>query len=302
MKKVFESKALGLLILLLTYILASTLGIVMFYLLNKTNMHYMLNVLLCDIAATVFVWLMGVIFKTASMYDPYWSVQSVVIYVALLFHFNNWNVGSILFLVLLSLWAIRLTVNFILGFDNLSYVDWRYRMLKEKSGKLYQLVNLFGICLFPTFVVYMASLPLFIYATSYSFNPLQLIGLGIMLIGTLLELFSDIEMKKFIKIRTSRSEVINIGLWNYSRHPNYLGEISFWFGVYFVLLLSNVNTWPYVVGAALNLLMFLIISIPMEEKHMMEYKPSYQIYKKETSMLLLLPKRKIKEETIEVQE
>ena len=99
-------------------------------------------------------------------------------------------------------------------------------------------------------------------------------------------------MKKFIKNRISRDEVINIGLWKYSRHPNYFGEIIIWFGVALILLTSNINYWYFVYGALVNLLMFIFISIPMEEKHMKEYKPTINEYIDSTSMLLLLPKKK----------
>ena len=76
-------------------------------------------------------------------------------------------------------------------------------MLREKSGKLYQLVNLFGICIFPTLVVYGASIPLFIYAyiPANELSILDLIGSVIILLGTSLEFVSDRQMKRFIKIR-----------------------------------------------------------------------------------------------------
>ena len=167
-------------------------------------------------------------------------------------------------------------------------------MLASKSGKLFQVVNLLGIHMFPTLVVYLASVPLMVYATLTDFSYLDFIGSGIIVLATILELISDIQMKKFIKNRTSREEVINIGLWKYSRHPNYLGEIMIWFGVALVLIVAHYSYWYWIVGAVVNLWMFLFISIPMEEKHMMQYKPNLGEYIMTTSMLLLLPKRKNK--------
>jgi len=293
MEKLFNNKRAGLALLVLIYVLAAFLGIVLFIVFEKLELNILINILICDAIATVVVWLFGVILKSASIYDPYWSVQTAVIYTALLIKFNAWNLGSILFLSALLFWAIRLTVNFAVGFGNLRYIDWRYKMLKEKTGVFYQLVNLLGICMFPTMVVYLASVPFFIYAIDgYDFNPIQIIGLIIMVGATLLELVSDIHMKQFIKTRKDRSEIINVGLWKYSRHPNYLGEISFWFGALFVLLFTNFNMWYWSFGAIINLIMFLVISIPMEENHIKEYKPGFMEYKKTTSMLLILPRRK----------
>lgn len=289
-----KEKIIGLTALLLIYIAGIALGGLFFFIFKNANLNILLNIFLCDVIVTTFVWLWGVILKTASVYDPYWSVQTLIIYVALLIYYNNWNLGTILFLVPLAIYTIRLTGNFVYTFGSLKYIDWRYRMLKEKSGKFFQLVNLLGICMFPTCVVYLASVPMFIFAKSGAFNPLQIIGLVIMLEAIALEFISDYQMHYFRKHRTSREQTINVGLWKYSRHPNYLGEISFWFGIFIVFVVTYYTQWYWIAGALVNLIMFLVISIPMEEKHMMEYKASYIEYRKQTSMLLILPRRQVK--------
>lgn len=285
-------RVIGLSALLVVYAVAICAGIFLYVVLSDAGMNDYFAILIADVAATVIVWASGVVLKTASAYDPYWSIQTLVIYLSLLIKYNNWHVGSILLLAALVLYSARLTTNFIIGFHSLSYVDWRYKMLKEKSGKFYQVVNLLGICMFPTLVVYSASLPVIAYATITEFSMLDIIGLSIVVLGTLLEFVADTQMKAFVKIRKDRSEVLNRGVWKYSRHPNYLGEISIWFGLAFTLILSHFNYWYFVVGAIINLLMFIFISIPMEERHFKEYKPDYEQYKKETHMLLILPKKK----------
>lgn len=286
------SKTIGLLSLLVVYILATALGLISF-LFFQDKVPLLVNILIADAISTVFVWFMGVLLKTASTYDPYWSIQTFIIYLSLLIYFNNFNFHTIIPLVVIGIYSIRLTWNFAVGFHDLTYIDWRYKMLAEKSGKLFQVVNLFGICMFPTLVVFSASIPLYIYATGeVIYSTWDLVGSGFILLGTLLEFVSDIQMKKFIKTRTDRGQVINIGLWKYSRHPNYLGEITIWFGVALILIMSRFNYWYWIFGAVLNLLMFLFISIPMEEKHMKEYKPQIKEYIKTTSCLFILPKRK----------
>ena len=291
-----KKKFFGLTVLLVVYVIAAVIAILAFISFDKLGLPQFVSILIADVIATVFVWLMGVIFKTASMYDPYWSIQTFVMYLGLLIKTGNWNAGTISLLVVITIYSIRLTTNFIIGFDSLSYVDWRYRMLKNKSGHFYQFVNLFGICLFPTLVVYSCSLPVIVFAEIGAFSYWSIIGLFIAISGVFLELISDIQMKKFVKIRSSRSEVINIGLWKYSRHPNYLGEITVWFGVALNLVFINPSYWYLIFGAVINLLMFLFISIPMEEKHLKEYKEDYDLYLETTSPLLLLPRRKQNEE------
>ena len=285
-------RVIGLSALLLIYATAFVAGIFSFMFFERLGLNDYISVLLADIIATVIVWASGVILRTASAYDPYWSLQTLAIYICLLYRYQNWHIGTILLLVALILYSARLTMNFIIGFHSLGYVDWRYRMLKEKSGKFYQVVNLFGICMFPTLVVYLATLPVIAYASVEAFSAIDIIGLAVIVLGTLLEFIADTQMKAFVKIRKDRSEVLNRGIWKYSRHPNYLGEISIWFGVALTLILSHFNYWYFIVGAVVNLLMFIFISIPMEERHFKDYKPDYEQYKKETHMLLILPKKK----------
>lgn len=252
-------------------------------------------VLLADFTAMVFVFIAGYIFDSPSLYDPFWSLQTVVIMALLLSKYQAWNLGSIIFFVIISLWAARLTFNFFYGLKNLQYVDWRYVSLKEKSGKLFWLTNFLGIHLFPTLVVYTASIPAMMFAISgYNFNWFQLIGLVIMALAIALETISDINMKKFIKTRKDNTEIIRTGLWKYSRHPNYLGEILFWFGLALVYILPSFAGWYWIGGAIVNLLMFLFISIPMAENHMMTYKVGFKQYRRETWMLLPF-KKNVKE-------
>ena len=284
-----KRKTYGLLVLLMVYLVATSLGLLLAYFI-KDYFPMLITVLLCDVFATVIVWAFGVLFKTASMYDPYWSIQTFIIYLTLLIYYNNFNLFTIIPLVAIGLYSIRLTVNFIIGFDSLSYIDWRYRMLSKKTGRAFQLVNLFGICMFPTLVVYSASIPLFIYSTLESFSYIDIIGSLIVIGGTIIELISDIQMKKFIKTRSSREEVINIGLWKYSRHPNYLGEIIFWYGLAFVFVLSSIGEWYFVFGAVINTLLFAFISIPLADNHLKTYKTGYEEYRRETRNLLPLPR------------
>lgn len=249
------------------------------------------SILLLDVIATILIYIIGYIGKSPSFYDPYWSIQTWVFYLFILLETGNWNVGTILVFVALTFYSARLTANFFIGFDDLKYIDWRYRMLRVQSGKYFQVVNFFGIHMMPTLLVYLASIPFFLYAAYWTFNPLDIIGLTVMVGAVVLEMVSDMQMKKWCATRRSKEDVIDVGLWRYSRHPNYLGEISFWFGGAF-LIFAHIDQWYWMSGAVAILLLFLFVSIPMIEKNFASYKPGYADYKKEVSMLLILPRRK----------
>ena len=86
--------------------------------------------------------------------------------------------------------------------------------------------------------------------------------------------------------KNNPTKIINIGLWKYSRHPNYLGEITFWYGVAFVFILYNLKMWYLIIGSILNTLLFIFISIPLAENHLKAYKVGYEEYQKKTNKLL----------------
>ena len=140
----------------------------------------------------------------------------------------------------------------------------------------------------PTILVYVASIPSFLYIIEdYEFKWIQIIGLIIMFISTCIEMKADIDIHEFKKIRKDRSEIINIGLWKYSRHPNYFGEISYWYGVAFCYIFCDFkNNWFTIIGAILNNALFLFVSIPLAEKNLKTYKKGFDEYKNNTNMLL----------------
>jgi len=288
-----KKKIYGLVVLLISYITAYLAGFTVFNLL-KNNVHIYVSLLVADIAATIIIYLIGLLYNTASIYDPYWSIQSIIIGISLTIYTHNINAGIIMFLVIVGIYSIRLTANFFIGFNDITYIDWRYKMLKEKTGKWYFLVNLFGIHLFPTLVVYAATLPMIGYISSnMDLKMYDVAGWLIMIIGVIYEIYSDYSIMKYKKIRKSNKEIINIGLWRYSRHPNYFGEITFWFGVFITFWLHDLGNWYYMFGAVAILLMFVFVSIPMQERHLEEYKRDYHSYKLKTRMLIPLKKRKI---------
>ena len=263
---------------------------------HRLEVAPLVNILLMDLIATVIVFIAGLFAKSPSVYDPYWSLQTFFLMLLALVEYGNWNWGTGIMLAIVAVYSIRLTWNFALGFHDIGYIDWRYVQLREKTGKAFPIVNFLGIHMMPTLVVYLASVPMFLYCLGWNLHWMDAIAIAIMLGGVALELVSDMQMKRWIARRQSNCEVNRRGLWNYSRHPNYLGEILFWFGASVVLFRDLEHTWYWFSGALAVLLLFLFISIPMIEKRFLTYKPAYADYKKTTSMLLILPHKPTEKE------
>lgn len=273
-------------VIALTYIIATLVGITVF---NAVNGLLYIRVLLADIAATIVVYIVGLIFNNASIYDPYWSVQPIVIALSLCIYFKTFNAGILMLLFAICLWGLRLTANWAVTFTNLSIQDWRYENFQQTYPRLFPLISLLGIHMFPTLVVFLALLPAIAMIENGLSNKLPIVGLCICLAAIFIQLFADRQMQQFRRHRTDKNQLIRTGLWKYARHPNYLGEILMWWGVYVMMLAVSPQKWVLGVGAVVNTIMFFTVSIPMAEKRNSE-KPGYAAYKQETRCLLPIKK------------
>ncbi len=288
MKKVKENSLASFLTVALIYIAAAALGI---FLCINLRFDFWLSLLIADVAATAFVFIFSFLFSNASVYDPYWSVQPVVIVFAYAIS-RGVRAYGVLLIIIISLWATRLTANWAYNFDNLTKEDWRYKMLSEKTADFYPIINFIGIHLVPTIVVYAVTLPA-VYAIVYGFsiNLFSVLCLLICVFAIALQLISDTQMQKYRKTR--KTPFIRTGLWKYSRHPNYLGEILMWWGIGLSVLCAAPDFWYLIFGAVINTLLFVFVSIPMAEKRQSE-KNGYENYKSETRVLLPIKKANVK--------
>ena len=267
------------------------LGLLPYPWMVQAGIHPFLAALISDVTATVLVYLAGLLLKTPSAYDPYWSLQTIAIYGTMIIYNRNFTWWQLLIFVPLLYYSCRLTIHFFGTFHGLDYIDWRYANFKEAYPKAFPLISLFGIHMFPTLVVFGASLPILAIAFQSEFTPFAIVSCVLADGAVTLSLIADLQMKHSRKNRKSNEEVNAAGLWQFSRHPNYLGEISFWWSFLF-LLFALPNYWWMCFGAVIVLALFLFYSIPAIEKRMIVRKPGYLEYKKHVSMLLLLPPRK----------
>ncbi|MBE7088586.1 MAG: DUF1295 domain-containing protein [Clostridiales bacterium] len=280
------SRSASFLIVAVVYLLATVAGVVS-YLLLAPYLEVWLSLLIADAIATVVTFIFSIIFKNASVYDPYWSVQPIIIVLAFLVTSPVSATGILVFIAVLF-WGVRLTANWAYTFHGLAYQDWRYTMLNQKTGAFYPIINFLGIHLFPTIVVYSCVLPA-VYAVINA--PELTVGAVIFFIVCIcaasLQGVADIQMHKFRKAKTGG--FIRIGLWKYARHPNYLGEILMWWGVALMAVCAMPSYWWLIAGATLNTLMFCFVSVPLAEGKLSK-REGYAEYKKQTRIFLPIKK------------
>jgi steroid 5-alpha reductase family enzyme len=245
-----------------------------------------------DVVATVAIFAFSVALSNSSMYDPYWSVAPPFLLLA-------WSGGEAsprvwIAGVLVLLWGSRLTYNFLRGWDGLGHEDWRYRDLRQKTGGAYWLVSFLGIHFFPTVLTFAGSLSLYAITRpgARELHWLDAVAAIVTLAGIGFEAVADEELRRFRRSSPAKEALLESGLWRYSRHPNYFGEVTFWWGLFLFALGSSPDAWWTVMGPLAITLLFVFVSVPMIDRRMLARRPAYRERMARVSALVPLPPRK----------
>jgi steroid 5-alpha reductase family enzyme len=265
----------------------------------------LLKIFFADLAAAYIIFIFCVLFDSFSIYDPYWTVKCVVFIVYYTFITNIWlgNIRVIMTVILVTVWSIRLTLQCFDSMPNWRHEDWRYVNFSKKlnsHGVLYYTVGFFTFILLPTVVVYFScAVPLYyimyVNIDNTVVNLMDIVGFLLTFTGILFETIADGQLRRHLSNKKMQSKAINTGLWSLCRHPNYFGEITFWFGLYLIAIASDLS----LINDKFYLLCFLfgpfavfsIIyfgSLPMmEERQLIKRKITYSNYMNQVKFKLL---------------
>ena len=245
-----------------------------------------------DLGATVFIFLCSVMFNNSSMYDPYWSLKPAVIAAGYASTFGLIGTPAIALFVLMMLYNLRLTTNFLRDWPGLKHEDWRYRNFRQQFPRAYWLVSFSGIHLFPTLMVYLACIPLYYgMKEPFDLNWMGWLGIATTFAAIAIAFLADEQMRSFRAKPENEGKNMDEGLWKYSRHPNYFGEILTWWGIFLVALNADLSLWWTGIGALAITLMFVFASIPMMDKRSLERRPNFEEYMNRTRGILPIPRK-----------
>jgi len=276
---------------LIVYIFTMIIGLLIIAFGKSYDLNPIATMLIADVTMTLIIFLAGSALNNASLYDPFWSVIPLFIAVVwMVIYFPSVTIKNVLLISVMTIWAVRLTFNWWKNWSGFQIQDWRYDMLKEKNQKMYPLTNLFGIHLIPTFVVFIQMINVYMIMGTAQMNILYIFGFLMSLAAPIIQYVSDKQMYNFRAKRKDDKKTINVGIWRFSRHPNYFGEILFWLGIYVMYFSNNMKIDINIIYPLLMLFLFLFISIPMMEKKLIN-RPGYKEYKSEVSVLIPLPKK-----------
>jgi steroid 5-alpha reductase family enzyme len=257
--------------------------------------HPVLVAAAADAVATAVVFGFSVRHGNSSVYDPYWSVAPIPI---ALYWFASGEGGpgvrAIAVLALVTAWGVRLTVNCLARWRSLAHEDFRYVEIRARAGRAYWPASFVAIHLMPTIWVFLGLLPLYPALAGPARPPNALDAAATLLTAgaIALEAIADRQLHAFLRTRRDPAAVLATGVWARSRHPNYLGEVLFWWGAWLFGVAAR-PAWAWtVVGPISITLLFVLVSVPWMDRRMAAHHPGFAERMRAVPALLPWPFRR----------
>lgn len=244
--------------------------------------------------AMVGVWVISVAIRDASIVDIAWGAGFVVVaWTALAFNgetgARNW-----LMVLLVSAWGLRLTGY--LAWRNLGKgEDHRYQAMRKYWGSRFPVVSLFTVFGLQGLLMLIVSLPVQmvqIPGGPETLTWLDYAGIVVFTIGLTFEAVGDWQLARFKADPANAGQVMDRGLWRYTRHPNYFGDFLAWWGIFLVALARPELAWTAIGPLVMSILLIRVSGVALLERSIGKRRPGYESYVRRTSSFIPLPPRK----------
>ncbi len=256
----------------------------------------MLNLLLIEvlvIGTYMTAWfLVAQTLRRNDIADIAWGIGFIVIAISVMIYGKSVTPRGLLIMFLVIIWGVRLAYHVSVRNCGKSE-DSRYKKWRQSWGKHGVIRAYFQIFLLQGLLLVIISLPVTIVIKSaeYPIGVLDAFGVCIWLLGFAFETVGDYQLLKYKRDPANKGKVMTQGLWKYTRHPNYFGEVVLWWGVY-IIALSVPQGWITILGPmTITYLIIEVSGIPLLEEKYID-NPEFQIYKRRTSSFFPLPPRK----------
>lgn len=253
--------------------------------------------LLLDAAITVLVYMTAVfvlaqLLTNNSIVDIAWGFGFIVVTAALLTREPALHPAKVLVIVLVLLWGLRLSSHVFLR--NLGRPeDFRYVKMRRDWGKAVRVKSFFFIFILQGFLMLVVSSPIIVIFSSQArpLGALAVIGVLLFSAGFFFEVVGDRQLAAYRRDPGNKGRLMTRGLWSTTRHPNYFGEATLWWGIGLIVL-PSANGWAALVGpATITALLVFVSGVPLLEKKYAG-RPDWETYKARTSMFFpWFPKR-----------
>jgi steroid 5-alpha reductase family enzyme len=241
------------------------------------------------------LWIISLPLKNSSIVDIFWGTGFVIVaWLAFFLTPNGFLPRKIILVSLVTIWGLRLTMH-ILSRNWGKPEDYRYQKWREESGKIWWLKSFFQVFLLQGILMWIISTPLVI---AQQLNPVQyltildFLAILIWMIGFFFESMGDMQLTRFKKDPVNKGQVLDSGVWRYTRHPNYFGDSAQWWG-YYVLALAAGGWWTIFSPILMTFMLLRVSGVALLEKTLAVTKPQYRDYIEATSSFIpWFPKKK----------
>ena len=225
------------------------------------------------------VWLVSLAKRDAGIMDVAYPMAAALPSVVLIAARGNWSAHEITTVAMVGLWSLRMSLH--IGLRNAGHgEDGRYAAWRRRFGGHWWWWSFFQVFAMQGVMIWLWSLGL-IAAVAAGAQPLAWqhgLALALFAVGFYFQTVGDLQLERFKKQRSERSQVLDTGLWRLTRHPNYFGETMVWwsFGA-----LGLVHPWGWVaLVCPLYVTWFMSqgSATPMQERYLAKSKPAYADY------------------------
>ena len=246
------------------------------------------------VALAVLTWLASLVRRDVSLVDRVWSVLIVGagwVYLVLL---PSTGLRGLAMLLLASLWALRLSL--FISWRNWGHgEDRRYQDIRARNQPGFALKSLYLVFALQALLAWVVSAPFLVGAQAG--RPLHLLdglGMALAVFGIAFEAVGDWQLARFKADPTHKGQVMDSGLWRYTRHPNYFGEACVWWGLWLMALAGAGwgGAWSVVSPLLMTVLLLKVSGVSLLEKDITERRPAYRDYIARTNAFVPGPVRK----------
>ena len=231
------------------------------------------------------LWLVSLVLKNSSIVDIFWGTGFVVV---TWFTFALTPDGLLarkwLISILVTIWGLRLSLH-ILSRNWGKPEDYRYKTWRDEAGAKWWWRSFFKVFLLQGVLLWIIAAPLVAAQISAMPNALTLLdalAVVVWAIGFFFEAVGDWQLARFKANPTNNGNVMNTGLWRYTRHPNYFGDATQWWGYYLIALAAGA-WWTIFSPLIMTTLLMRVSGVTLLEKTLKETKPGYKEYVEATS-------------------
>jgi steroid 5-alpha reductase family enzyme len=236
--------------------------------------------------------LVGIIKKDNSVMDVFYGGGFILVAWSTFILNGQFALRQIFVTILVTIWGIRLAT-YVLIRNWGKGEDQRYKNMREDWGDNVVINSLLRIYLFQGLIIFLVVFP--VSFINFSDNPslwfLDYIGVFIWIIGFLFETVGDIQLYRFLNDPANKGKVFDKGVWRYTQHPNYFGEVTQWWGIY-IIAIGVPFGFLTIFGPIIITYMIINVSGVKLLNKAFEGDSEYAKYKRRTSQFFPLPSKK----------